>query len=60
MNERQYYLSYIQWLKSQGSVAAYLKQTVNHDISKQSLYRLVEDYLYEHYPQQRDLILQLK
>ena len=60
MNERQYYLSYIQWLKSQGSVADYLKQTVNHDISKQSLYRLVEDYLYEHYPRQRDLILQLK
>lgn len=60
MNERQYYLSYIQWLKSHGSVADYLQQTVNHDISSQSLYRCVLDYLGEHYPKPKDLISQLQ
>lgn len=56
MNERQYYLSYIRYLQSQGSIKQYLKKTTNADIAEVSLWQLVKDYLREHYFDQRDLI----
>jgi hypothetical protein len=56
MNERQYYLSYIRYLQSKGSIKQYLKQTINADIAEVSLWQLAKDYLREHYFDQRDWI----